>query len=116
MESSDDAIFAYTPAGLILTWNRGAEAIFGYSAGEAIGKHVSLVFAPERLPFPPQFTERILQGHAIRPYESVCQRQDGRSVPVSVTGFPVRNSAGDVTAVSLILRDISERREREQSR
>ena len=49
VESSEDAIVAYTPAGVILTWNRGAEAVFGYSAGEAIGKHLSMVVAPGRL-------------------------------------------------------------------
>ena len=114
--SSDDAILAHTPAGVILTWNRGAEAIFGYSAGDAIGKHVSLVLAPERLPFLAHFTERILLGHAIPQYESVCLRQDGGRVRVSVTRSPIRNAAGEVVAVSLILRDISERREAEQSR
>ena len=114
--SSDDAILAHTPAGVILTWNRGAEAIFGYSAGDAIGKHVSLVLAPERLPFLAHFTERILLGHATPQYESVCLRQDGGRVRVSVTRSPIRNAAGEVVAVSLILRDISERREAEQSR
>jgi len=114
--SSDDAIFACSPAGAILTWNRGAEAIFGYSAGDAIGKHLSLLLAPERLPFLANFTERILQGNAIPQYDSVCVRQDGRRVHVSVTGSPIRNAAGDTVAISLTLRDISERQEAGQAR
>jgi PAS domain S-box-containing protein len=116
VESTDDAIFACTPEGVILTWNRGAKAILGYSAGEAIGKHLSLVLAPERLPFLAHFIERILHGHAIPRYESVCLHQDGRRIHLSVTWSPIRNSAGEVAAFSIILSDISERREAEQSR
>lgn len=63
VDSSEDAIAAYTSAGLILTWNRGAAAIFGYSAGEAIGKNVSmLVERPDGLR---NFTEHVLQGSAV---------------------------------------------------
>ena len=116
VESSEDAIVAYTPAGIILTWNRGAEAIFGYSAEEAIGKHVSMLVAPERLPGLAHFTEQVLQGNAVSQYEGLCLRKDGRRFHVSVTGSPIRNAAGEVVAISAILRDISERQEAEQAR
>jgi PAS domain S-box-containing protein len=113
VESSEDAIAAYTPAGAILTWNRGAETIFGYSATEAIGKPLSLLAEfPDRLT---QFTERILQGNVVSQYEGVGLRKDGRRVYVAVTGSPVRNSAGEVTAVSAILRDITQRHDEEQA-
>jgi PAS domain S-box-containing protein len=116
VESSEDAILAFTPAGMILTWNRGAEAAFGHSAGDAIGEHLSILLAPERLPLLPNFTERILRGNAIPQRESVCLHKDGRRIHVSVTGSPIRNAAGEVAAISVILRDISERREAEQAR
>jgi PAS domain S-box-containing protein len=116
VQSSGDAIFAYAPSGFILTWNRGAEAIFGYSSAEVTGKHLSILVAPERRPFLPAFTERALRGNAIPQYESVCLHKGGRRIHVSVTSSPVRNSAGDAVAVSVIVRDITERREAEQAR
>ncbi len=116
VESSEDAIVAYTPAGIIRTWNRGAEAVLGYAAGEAIGKPLAFVVAPERLPFLPAFTSRALEGNAIPQYESACLHKDGRKIHVAVTASPIRNAAGDATAISVILRDISERREAEQNR
>ncbi len=110
VESSDDAIIACTPEGIIRTWNPGSEAIFGHSAGAAVGKHLSILVVPERLPHLPHFIHRILQGHAISQYETVCLRQDGERIHVSVTGSPIRNHASAVVAVSIILRDISKRK------
>ena len=110
VKSSEDGIISCTPAGMIRTWNCGAEAILGYSSGEAIGRHVSIVAPPERLPELAPFTEQILHGNAIPQYESVCLHQCGRRIHVSVTGSPIRNHAGVVVAISLILRDISERK------
>ena len=78
VEGSEDAIIASTPAGIILTWNRGAEAVFGYSAGEAIGKHVSMLVPPERMPGLAQLTEQALQGNAVSQREGLCLRKDGR--------------------------------------
>ena len=109
VESSEEAIVAYTPAGLIRTWNRGAEAIFGHSAEDAIGKHVSMLVVPERLPRLAHFTQQILQGNAVSQYESLCLRKDGRSFHVSVTASAIRNPAGEVAAISTIVHDISER-------
>jgi len=115
VESSDDAIISYTPAGIILTWNRGAEAVFGHAAGDMIGQPVSLLLAPERLPLLQDFTERILQGNAIPQYESAYLHRDGRKILVSITGSPIRNSAGVVAAVSIIVRDCTERKQAEQA-
>jgi PAS domain S-box-containing protein len=116
VDGSEDAIIAYTPAGIILTWNRGAEVMFGHSAKDAIGKPMSMLATPERLPHLPHFTDRILQGNAIPQYESVYLHQNGRKIHVSVTGSPIRDAAGEVAAISVILRDISLRREAEQAR
>jgi PAS domain S-box-containing protein len=116
VESSEDAISTYTPAGIILTWNRGAEAVFGHSAADAIGKNVCMLVPPERLAKLALFIEQIAQGNAVSQYEGLLLRKDGRRVHVSVTGYPIRNSAGEVTAISSILRDISKRKEAEQAR
>jgi PAS domain S-box-containing protein len=116
VESSEDAIVAYTPAGIIRTWNRGAEAVLGYAATEAIGKPMAFIVAPERLPLLPAFTARALEGNAISQYESVCVHKDGRKIHVAVTASAIRNPAGAAVGISAILRDISERRESEQAR
>ena len=88
VEYSEDAILASTPEGVIVTWNRGAEAIFGHSAEDAIGKPVSMLMAPGRLPDLARFTGQLLRGIAASQFESVCQRKDGREFPISVTGRP----------------------------
>jgi PAS domain S-box-containing protein len=115
VESTEDAIFAHSAAGTILTWNRGAEALFGYSAGEAIGKPVTTLALPERQHLLARLLDRVLQGNAVSQYEGECRRRDGKSFPVSVTACPIRNAAGEVAAVSTIMRDISKRREAEQA-
>jgi PAS domain S-box-containing protein len=109
VEGSEDAIIASTPAGIIITWNRGAEAIFGYSAAEAIGKHVSMLAAPERVPVLARYMEQVLRGENVSQYEGLCLRKDGSRFLVSVTGSPILNSAGEVVALSAILRDTSQR-------
>jgi len=116
VESSEDAIAAYTPEGTILAWNRGAETLSGYTAAEAIGKNASIVIPPERLDLLARFTERVLQGQVVSQQEGICQRRDGSRFHVSVTGSPIRDAAGDVTAIAAVLRDISERQEAERSR
>jgi PAS domain S-box-containing protein len=115
VESSEDAIVACTPAGIILTWNRGAEASFGYSAAEAIGKHASILVPPDRRPRLQAFAERILQGHVISQHEGTCLHRNERRFPVSATGYPIRNPAGEVTALSVVLRDVSVMKESEQA-
>ncbi|SPF49737.1 putative Histidine kinase [Candidatus Sulfopaludibacter sp. SbA4] len=116
IESSQDAVMAYSPAGIILTWNRGAQSIFGYSAADAIGQHVSMLVAPEWLPTVQQGAQQVLQGKIVSQVDGVGLRKDGHRIHVSVTGSPIRNSAGEVTAISTIIRDISDRQEAEQAR
>jgi PAS domain S-box-containing protein len=116
VESSEDSIFAYTPAGIILTCNRGAETAFGYSAAEMIGKHVSMLVPLERRAALRQLTGQVLQGKADYQHEGLGLRKDGRRFHVSVSMCPVRDAGGEVTAISVILRDISERLATEQAR
>ncbi len=116
VESSEDAILTFTPDGAILTWNPGAERIFGHSAADAIGQPMSVLVAPERLPLLPRYAESVLQGNAPPQYESICLHRNGRRVYVSVTGAPIRGSDGKVSAIAVILRDITERHAAEQAR
>ncbi len=115
VESSEDAIVAYTPDGIILTWNHGAERVFGYAAAEAIGKHVSMLVDPERLSGLASITGQVLRGNAVPQYEGLCRRKDGRRIDISVTAGPIRNSEGEVGAISTVLHDITERKQAEQA-
>ena len=114
VEGSDDAIISHSLEGVILTWNRGAEKMFGYCAADAIGKPISVVVAPQQAELQSQFPARVCQENGTPPYECVCVRKDGRRIHVSIAGSPVRNLAGEVTAVSAILRDFTERHDAEQ--
>jgi PAS domain S-box-containing protein len=114
VEGSEDAIIAYSLTGIILTWNRGAEVLFGYSAAEAIGRSLTLIMTPERVPLLPKFTENVCQS-GVPQYDSVCVHKDGRRIRVSVTGSPIRGLAGEATAISLILRDVTERHQAERA-
>ncbi len=116
VESADDAILACTPGGLIRMWNRGAENILGYPAAETIGKPLAMLLAPELQARLPRLIDRVLRGIAVPQYETICLHRDGRRIHASVTGSPVRNTAGEVVAISIILRDSSGRREAEQAR
>ncbi|HTX36477.1 MAG TPA: PAS domain S-box protein [Bryobacteraceae bacterium] len=116
VESSDDAILSYAPSGAILSWNRGAEAVLGYAAHEVVGKHVSMLLAPERLSRLAPFNQHVLQGHLVSQHETVCLHKDGRRVVASLTADPIRNAAGETTAIAVILRDMSAVREAEQAR
>jgi diguanylate cyclase (GGDEF)-like protein/PAS domain S-box-containing protein/hemerythrin-like metal-binding protein len=110
VESSEDAMVVTTPAGVILTWNRGANSLFGYSPDEAVGMDLSMFLAPERLSELAYLTGQISQGNTISQYESQCLRKDGCAIHVSFSAAPIRNPAGEVVAMSAVLRDISERR------
>jgi PAS domain S-box-containing protein len=115
VEGSEDAIFAYSRTGTLQTWNRGATVALGYSAEEAIGNHISMLVPPERWAGLAQITEQVLRGHGVSQYEAKCLRKDGKVIHVSVTTCPVRNSAGVISSLSTILRDITERKRAEDA-
>jgi diguanylate cyclase (GGDEF)-like protein/PAS domain S-box-containing protein len=116
VESSGDGIFAFDRAGHILTWNRGAEAISGYTSAEAIGQHLHMLIFPERRADIDELTKQVLQGHTVPLWSDVAPHKDGRKIPVSVTAWPIRDSIGEITAVSVVFRDESLRREVEETR
>jgi len=108
VESSDDAIISMDLNGTIQTCNKGAERIFGYTAGEMIGRPVSVLAVPERRDEMPEILALIRRGERVDQYETVRQRKDGQPIMVSLTVSPVRNAAGEVVGASKIARDITE--------
>jgi len=115
VEGSEDAIIATDPDGKVLTWNHGAEMLLGFTAQGAIGQHISLIVAADRLPQVAQMIGQVLLGQPISNYEGECLHADGQIVPILASGFPVRNAAGKIVAATAILRDITERKRAEQA-
>lgn len=88
VESSDDAIIGKTLEGFITSWNKGAEAIFGFKAEEALGKHISIIIPPDRLSEEQTILTKIRRGESVEHYETIRRRKDGRAVDISVTISP----------------------------
>jgi len=107
VENSDDAIITKTLDGVIMTWNRGAERLLGYSAAEAIGKPITLVIPDERHHEEDNILDRLRAGERIDHFETVRRRKNGELIEVSLTVSPVRNEAGEILGASKIARDIS---------
>jgi PAS domain S-box-containing protein len=116
VESSDDAIISKDTSGIIKTWNRGAERVFGYTAEEAIGQPVTMLIPVERLDEEPEILQRILRGERIDHYETIRKRKDGELIDISITVSPLRNATGRVVGASKIARDITERKRAEAHR
>jgi PAS domain S-box-containing protein len=110
VESSDDAIVSKSLDGVILTWNRGAERIFGYTAAEAVGRPITILIPPDRQHEEPQILARLRAGERIDHYETVRIAKDGRYLDVSVTISPVRDATGRIVAASKVARDVTEQR------
>jgi PAS domain S-box-containing protein len=115
VESSDDAIIGKTLDGIITSWNKGAERIYGYSAEEVIGKPVSLLLPPGRQDELKEILERVRRGEQVEHYESERVRKDGRVISISLTVSPVRDSAEKVVGASTIARDVTQRKNMEQA-
>jgi PAS domain S-box-containing protein len=116
VESSDDAIISKDLNGIIVSWNDGAERLFGYAAAEVIGKPVMILIPPGRADEEPYILERIRRGEKVEHYETVRRRKDGSEVDISLTVSPVRDKSGKVIGASKIARDISERKRAEIER
>ncbi|HLJ32743.1 MAG TPA: PAS domain S-box protein, partial [Ktedonobacteraceae bacterium] len=114
VESSDDAIVGKTLNGIITSWNTAAERLFGYSAGEAIGKHITLIIPAELYQEEEEIIGKLRQGIRIQHYETVRLRKDGTRIEVSLSISPVRDDGGKIIGAAKIARDISERREQER--
>ncbi|WP_457584651.1 PAS domain S-box protein [Ensifer canadensis] len=114
VESSDDAIVAKDLNGTIVSWNRGAEKLFGYTAPEIIGKPIETLIPLDRHDEEPNILARIRAGEQIDHYETLRRRKDGSLVEISLSVSPIRNRQGIVVGASKIARDITERRRAEE--
>jgi PAS domain S-box-containing protein len=109
VESSDDAIIGKTLDGIITSWNKGAELIFGYSAEEVLGKSIYLLIPDDRKDEEPLILECVRRGDRIDHYHTVRKRKDGQLINISVTVSPIRDEDGRIIGASKIARDITDR-------
>jgi len=114
VESSDDAIVSSDLNGIVTSWNRGAERVFGYTASEMIGSSVSRLFPPDRVEEERAMQARILQGERVDHLETRKIAKGNRPVDVSVTISPVRDAKGVIVGMSRITRDIGELKARDR--
>ena len=115
VESSDDAIIGLTLDGIITSWNRGAEKVYGYSAREMVGKGPSPLFSPSQFKKVDDCITELKEGKNIIHYEAQRLRKDGNEIYVSVNLFSVKNFEGKVTGISVISRDITESKKAEKA-
>jgi len=111
IESADDAIISKTLDGIITSWNKGAERIFGYTADEVIGKPVTILIPPGHEDEEPAILTRLRAGERIEHYETVRVRKDGRLIDISLTVSPIRGPKGKIVGASKIARDISDQKQ-----
>jgi PAS domain S-box-containing protein len=107
VESSDDAIISKDLDGTILSWNRSAQRIFGYTADEVIGRPISILIPPERLNEEVDILDRVKKGEHVDHYHTSRRRKDGRLVNISLTVSPVRDASESIIGASKIARDIT---------
>ncbi len=107
VESSDDAIISKTLDGIITSWNRGAENIFGYPANEAVGQSMLMLIPAERKNEEPEILARIARGESVEHFETERVRKDGKRIRISTTISPIRDSHGQIVGASKIARDIT---------
>ena len=115
VESSDDAIVSKSLDGIIRTWNKGAERLFGYTASEAVGQSILMLIPPELRGDEPRIIERLKKGERIEHYETVRVKKDGTLFDVSLTVSPIKDAGGKVIGASKIARDITDRRRLEDA-
>jgi two-component system, chemotaxis family, CheB/CheR fusion protein len=114
VESSDDAIISKDLNGIIRTWNRGAEKVFGYSAEEAAGKPVTILIPPDHIDEEPGILARIRAGQRIEHYETIRVRKDGQLIDISLTVSPIKDDTGRIIGASKIARDITGKKRSER--
>jgi PAS domain S-box-containing protein len=114
VDSSHDAIVSKTLEGVITSWNRGAEEIFGYTAQEAVGRHITMIIPPDRLAEEDYILGKVRRGERVDHFETIRMAKDGRRLNISVTISPVRDAHGRIIGASKIARDITEKKRREE--
>lgn len=109
VESSEDAIITKSLTGMVLSWNRAAEEMFGYSADEMVGESIMVLFPPDRVDEEKFMLNNIREGRRVKHFETLRLRKDGQPIPVSVTLSPIKDAEGRVIGAAKIARDISAR-------
>ncbi len=107
VESAGDAIISKTPNGIITSWNRGAERIFGYNADEMVGQNILTLVPPERTAEETRFLQQLQQGRTIEDYETVRIGKNGQRIHVNLSISPIFNENGEVMGATKIARDIT---------
>jgi PAS domain S-box-containing protein len=115
VDSCEDAIFSKNLDGTILSWNAGAERLFGYTGAEILGKPASLLLPPEHFDEFPRIVERIRSGTRLEHYEVTRMRKDGSRVELSMTVSPIKDSVGRLVGNSTVARDMTERKQAESA-
>jgi PAS domain S-box-containing protein len=110
VESSDDAIVSKDLDGYVTSWNAAAERMFGYTAGEIVGKHITTIIPIERHAEEDYVLGRIRQGLPTEHFETVRRRKDGALIDISLTISPIRSATGQIIGASKIARDITEQK------
>ena len=114
VDSSDDAIVGKTVEGIILTWNAGAERVYGYKAEEAMGKPMTIVLPPDRPNEETEILERIGRGERVDHFETIRKTKQGRLIDVSITISPIYDKLGRIVGASHVARDVTERKQMEE--
>jgi PAS domain S-box-containing protein len=115
VESSHDAIVSKSLNGVITSWNKGAERLFGYSAEEAVGQNITLIIPPERRHEERTIVEQLTRGERVDNFETVRMHKDGTLLDVSLTISPMKDASGRVVGASKLARDITERKRAEEA-
>jgi two-component system sensor histidine kinase UhpB len=115
VDSSDDAIVSKTLDGIITSWNRGAERLFGYTAAEAVGHHIFLIVPHDRRTEEEEVLARLRRGEKIDHFETERQTKDGRRMTISLTVSPIRDATGTIVGASKVGRDVTERIQAQQA-
>jgi PAS domain S-box-containing protein len=115
VESSHDAIVSKDLDGIITSWNKGAERLFGYAAEEAVGQNITLIIPPDRRDEERAIVERLTRGELIDHFETVRMRKDGSLLDVVLTISPMKDAAGRIVGASKLARDITERKRAEEA-
>jgi len=107
IDSSEDAIVSKNLNGIITSWNKGAQNIFGYSEDEAIGKHISLIIPPERIHEEEMIISKLKQGEKIEHFETIRRTKSGKDLNISLSISPIRNERSEIIGASKIARDLT---------
>ena len=116
VENSEDAIIGCAPDGIIVSWNRAAQKLFGYSAEEIVGQNIITLTLHEEIPGANAVIQRMKRGETVYPFDGIGLTRDGSRIEISCSASPVKDADGTLMGVAAIIRDISERKRADEAR